>query len=250
MSDWADLDAELSLWRAQGMTPTFWVRDDDVQRPTADLDRLIALCDRADAPLHLAAIPKGLDAGLAPHVNGHPDVWVLQHGFAHINCAPKSERASEFGPSRSLDEITHDLVTGWDILSSSGFDRLLPVFVPPWNRVRDHFVDLLAGLGYQLFSFSDPRETQFPVDGLQQFNIHVDPIRWKEGAKFRGEAKTLWNTIEHLVQRRTQEVDPDEPTGINTHHLQTDAETWAFMERLFPHLTDRGVRWIRLKDYL
>lgn len=250
MSDWSALDDELARWRAAGQVPTLWWRDDDVQAPSGALDRLIALAERAAAPLHLAAIPRGMDRALAAHLQGHAQIRVLQHGFAHINHASAGERASEFGASRAEAAMAADLASGWTMLQDAGLPDLLPVLAAPWNRVGDHLPPLMPALGYRVLSASHPRSRRFPVRGLEQVNIHIDPIRWKGGARFRGETRTLRDLIEHLGQRRTGVVDRDEPTGINTHHLQTCSDTWAFLERLMPHLTDQGVVWLCLKEHL
>jgi hypothetical protein len=119
--------------------------------------------------------------------------------------------------------------------------------VPPWNRIADQAVPLLPGWGYKVLSNFYLRPRPNPVPGLLHFNGHVDPIRWKEGAKFAGTEKTLHVCIEHLQQRRSGETDRDEHTGFVTHHLQTDADTWAFMAAFMERVTHKGAtRWLSL----
>jgi hypothetical protein len=35
--------------------------------------------------------------------------------------------------------------------------------------------------------------------------------------------------VEHLEQRRSGEADPEEPTGILSHHLAMDDDAWRFL---------------------
>ena len=125
--------------------------------------------------------------------------------------------------------------------------NLLPAFAPPWNRIAAETVAHLPALGYRLLSTCHRRESAMPAAGLHQVNIHVDPIRWKGGASFRGTEATLEILVRHLRQRRTGLADPDEPTGLSTHHLQTDEPVWGFLEELLSRLgRDKGAAWVRL----
>ena len=62
-------------------------------------------------------------------------------------------------------------------------------------------------------------------------NTHIDPVAWKTGKRFLGEAESLGMAVAHLRARRLGAVDADEPTGLLTHHLAMDEETWAFTAR-------------------
>lgn len=250
MADWSDLDAELTRWEAAGTVATFWWRDDDVQAPTAALDRLLALARQHDLPLHLAVVPDGLDPALAGRLSVEADVYAMQHGFSHKNHEPKGAGASEVGDHRAIDLQLRDLRDGWHRLRRADLPNLLAVFVPPWNRISDRTVPHLAGLGYLILSASHPRRAASPAPGLMQVNIHVDPIRWKGGARFRGTARILDGICEHLAARRCGTVDRDEPTGLSTHHLQMSDEIWEFVGELLDRLSRRSVRWLRLAELL
>lgn len=246
MATWANLDTELQLWKDAGTAPTFWWRDDDTQAPTPDLDRLIGLAERYNAPLHLAVIPVGIDAGLAPRLVAAPLVYAMQHGFAHINHEPNGLRASEIGDSRDVTLQVADLRSGWQHLLTAQLPNLLPVLVPPWNRVAQKTLPHLPPLGFRMVSAFDGGASAENVSGLRQINAHVDPVRWKTGAEFRGTEKTLAQVLEHLTARRLRHTD--EPTGLLTHHLQTDAATWEFIDALLERL--QGYEWVRLATVL
>jgi hypothetical protein len=42
----------------------------------------------------------------------------------------------------------------------------------------------------------------------------------------------LQNIVAHLRARRLQQVDGEEPTGILTHHLVQDEDSYAFLRQL------------------
>lgn len=251
MATWEDLEAELTLWAKAGERPTFWWRDDDCEAPSDDLDRLIAMAERNEAPLHLAIVPKDIDAGLAGRLAVSPTVYALQHGFAHVNHEPKGTGASEVGIIRDLTLQSEDLREGWRRMVAAGLPNLLPVFVPPWNRIADKTVRILPELGYTVLSDFYCRPDPSPVEGLMYFNAHIDPIRWKEGAKFAGTEKTLDQCVGHLRKRRTGEAERAEPTCFCTHHLQTDEATWDFSGEMMARLTHGGrTRWAALPELM
>jgi hypothetical protein len=251
MATWADLDAELTFWAQAGECPTFWWRDDDTQAPTEDLDRLIGLAEQYHAPLHLAIVPSDIDRGLAARMAASPSVYAMQHGFAHVNHEPKGTGASEVGELRDLELQAEDLREGWRRMLRADLPNLLPVFVPPWNRIADKTVRILPELGYTVLSDFYRRPNPSPVKGLMYFNAHIDPIRWKEGAKFAGTEKTLDQCVGHLRQRRLGEAEREEPTCFCTHHLQTDAATWEFSAELMARLTHgERTRWATMPDLM
>lgn len=246
MATWADLDAELRLWKDAGRSPTFWWRDDDTQAPTAELDRLAGLAERYAAPLHLAVIPAEIDPDLAPRLTASSLVYAMQHGFAHINHEPAGTRASEIGDLRDVTLQVADLREGWRRLLTAKLPNLLPVLVPPWNRVSQKTLPHLAPLGFRMLSAFQGGASADGIAGLRQINAHVDPVCWKNGAEFRGTEKTLAQVVEHLSARRHGQAE--EPTGFLTHHLQTDAATWDFIDQFLDRL--QGYDWVRLSSVL
>ena len=251
MATWSDLDNELKLWRAAGVTPTFWWRDDDTESPTPALDRLLTLAEKHRLPIHLAVIPKNVSSALAHRLARSPDAYVLQHGYAHVNKEPSGARASEVGENRDIRLQLQDLRAGWQCLIRAELPNLLPGFAAPWNRIADKTIAQFPDLGYRMVSACHARKSAHPVPGVTQVNIHFDPIRWKHGPQFRGTEATLAGVVEHLEQRRLGLVDQSEPTGLSTHHLQTDDIVWDFVDQLLDRLTyDGATEWVRLSSLL
>ncbi len=251
MADWSDLERELTLWREAGETPTLWWRDDDTHAPTGPLDRLLATSERYAIPIHLAVIPADIAPDLADRLAGAQGVYVMQHGFAHINHEPKGVGASEIGDHRRMDLQLSDLREGARRLADAALPNTLPALAPPWNRVSDATLPHLAGLDFRLLSQFDARRTAQPARGLMQVNCHIDPIHWKQGARYRGLEPTLDSVVTHLANRRTGRADRAEPTGLLTHHLQSDAGTWAFVDALLDRLSRHDhVRWVSLSSLL
>lgn len=248
MAVWSDLETELKRWHASGETPTLWWRDDDVRAPSPALDRLLGLVRRHDVPLHLAVVPQAIDPALADRLALDPRVITMQHGLAHVNHEPKGAGASEIGDHRDLELQLRDLRDGWQRLNAAGLPNIIAALAPPWNRISEATVPHLAGLGYRILCTSYPRQSRSPADGLMQVNIHVDPIRWKGGARFRGLERTLDGFCEHLRDRRLGRADRDEPTGMLTHHLQTSDDVWEFVNDLLDRMSRQSVRWVRLSD--
>jgi len=227
-TDWDDLARECDAWGKAGRAATWWWRDDDAVEDTAALRTLLEI---SHGPIALAVIPSGLQPSLAPALAGRPDVRVLQHGFAHMNHAQAKERKSEFPDSRDGGAVTADLTAGMDRLRMAFGDRLLPVLTPPWNRIGGSAVARLQSLGYRGLSRYLPRPAEW-VAGLKLVNTHVDVIDWRGNRGFLGESPCLALLAGHLENRRLGQVEPNEPTGLLTHHLVHDPATWRFLEKL------------------
>ena len=241
MTDWDALRQELDLWHAQGRRATIWWRDDDAVRPGPELDRLLGLAGRHRAPLSLAVIPAHAEADLARRLSEQPDdvpaVAVLQHGYAHRNHEAEDRKKCELGAARPVEAVLAELAEGRDRLAALFGARARPILVPPWNRVAAGLLPALPGLGFRGLSTYTPRGARHPAPGLLQVNCHLDPIRWKPTRGFLGEDAALGLLREHLAARRAGRADPQEPSGLLTHHAVHDAALWRFLDRLLGTLS-------------
>ena len=241
MTGWDSLQAELDLWRARNRQATIWWRDDDAVRPGPALDRLLDLASRHDAPLALAVISAAAETALAQSLAGRPQdeapVAVLQHGYAHRNHEPEDRKKYELGPARPAARVLAELVDGRDRLKEVFGTRALPILVPPWNRIAAELLPALPALGFRGLSAYTRRDAAYPAPGLLQVNCHLDPIGWKPARRFLGEGAALDLLCGHLAARREGRADPQEPSGILTHHAVHDEALWRFLDRLLATLS-------------
>lgn len=241
MSSWDDLDRELDAWANSGQTASIWWRDDDAVAPTGQLDRLLTYIDGQRAPLCLAVIPALARPELAAVLARPGTISVLQHGYAHLNHAPPGDKKVELGSHRPLGDILAELAAGRDRLLDLFGPAVLPVLVPPWNRIAAAVAAALPSIGLLAISTYGSR----PAGGIRQVNTHIDIMNWRDGRRFIGEAAAIQLAVGHLAARRRASSDPHEPSGLLTHHLVHDEPAWrfvgAFLNRTLAH---PAVRWL------
>lgn len=251
MASWSDLEAELELWREEGSTATLWWRDDDAAELTPAIERLLGLSAMFEVPVHLAVIPAHLAHSLKTAVAAAPQTRILQHGYAHVDHAPKGEGSWELGRHRPVAFMLTELEQGFARLAALFAHRFLPVLVPPWTRIDAELVPLLPAAGFRALSMEGARPRPFAAPGLKALNAHCDPIKWKGGARFTGTERALDEIVGHLAARRRGLVDRSEPTGLCTHHLAHDEDVWGFVEALVGRtVAHPAARWIGLEGEL
>jgi hypothetical protein len=244
---WQALGEELDLWALEGRRVDFWWRDDDAGAPTPALERLLALSSCSKVPLALAAIPQDFEPEAL--VNAGPQVHVFQHGVDHRNRAGPGEKKTEFAGAEPLEQALLRLRQGRERLEQRAPGRVLPVLVPPWNRLSSP--GLLAALpqagirGLSRYGARPPGVQRPELPLLLEVNTHVDIIDWRGSRGFAGDDVCLQLACRHLQARRAGTAAPDEPTGWLTHHAVHDEAAWSFMDRLFAFVAERGgVHWV------
>lgn len=275
MSGWRRLEDELDAWHRERRTASLWWRDDDAVEPSARLARLLALAAEHGVPLALAVVPARASAGLAACLERTAaSVSVLQHGYDHANHAADAEKPIELSPRRASVAICEELARGRAMLVALFGERAEPVLVPPWNRIGQDLVPALPALGFRGLSMHTSRASRKAAEGLVACNTHVDLLRWKPRREFLGEDAALDLLTGHLRARRnatagpeafaaasgaasgatsgaasglasSRGADPEEPTGLLTHHLVMDEAAWRFVARLGALLSDHpAARWV------
>jgi len=245
----ARLDEELARWEDGGREATFWWRDDDAAAPTARLEPLLALARGHDIPVALAVVPAALGDSLAGALSTAPRCTVVQHGYAHRNYAPAGAKSCELGAERALPIVVEELAAGRDRLRAAFAARFEAVLVPPWNRIDRTVVAALPALGFAGLSTFGPRASRAAAAGVVRCNAHADPIAWREGRRFVGAERALDALLVHLARRREGAVDPDEPTGLLTHHLDFDADAWKFVGELVARTRRHpAARWVDVAE--
>lgn len=230
--DWSPVTHELARWGAAGLILPLWWRDDDAVTATPELERLIALSQAVQVPVHLAVIPQMADASLAARVADTECLIPVAHGWAHQNHAPKDAKKAEFGAGRELSVVARELQDGMARLQVLFGDRLKPMFVPPWNRISAQYYPALTEAGFQSLSTYTPRRNRDAADDLRQINTHLDPIAWHKGRTLIAPDQLVGQLAQLLVDRRCGVADNDEPLGLLTHHLVHDADVWEFTRQM------------------
>ena len=159
----------------------------------------------------------------AARLDDAPRVSLAVHGLAHANHAAAGGKPSEFGTDRPLAVTTADAAEGLRLARERlQATALLPVFVPPWNRLAPDLAAALPDLGY--LGLSSVRGSAVP--GLIRADVAFDPIDWR-GTRSLADPVRLIETL-----CRTIAQDHDRPIGLLTHHLAHDAAIWDFLDAL------------------
>ncbi|MGI9407638.1 MAG: polysaccharide deacetylase family protein [Hyphomicrobiaceae bacterium] len=232
MPAWSDLERELDHWTGDIPAATLWWRDDDAITVTPQFETLIKYATVHDVPVALAVIPSAATSELAAYLKHRQEVAILQHGYSHTNHAPENEKKAEFAAHRPCAAMLDDLVQGARLLGDN-FPTVKPVLVPPWNRICDDVANRLPEIGIPGLSTFRARSDMARIPGLHRVNTHIDIIDWRETRNFTGTEIALADLIAHLQARRAGTVDPEEPTGLLTHHLVHTQECWQFLDHLF-----------------
>ncbi|MCB8836720.1 polysaccharide deacetylase family protein [Aurantimonas sp. VKM B-3413] len=236
--------ARLDALSGEGRTVSLWWRDDDARWSTRALGRLLATAGEARLPLALAVIPEKAEASLAEAIADRPEVAVLLHGWRHANHAPAGEKRAEFGDHRPAAEMAGEIAEGRDRLQGLFGERLLPVFVPPWNRIGTAALAELVRPGLSVLSVYGPARCGGPAE----LNAHLDIMDWRamrglgldELDRLAADALELWSSDTGRSH---------EPLGLLTHHLQHDAGAWYALEHLLEVLAGHPcVRWPQVES--
>ena len=236
---WKPVTDELMQWHKAGLTASLWLRDDDAVEPTSLLDRLIAMTARHRIPLVLAVVPAKTDERLAAHIRSIERVHPCVHGWAHTNHAPPGEKKQELGSHRKKSLVLDELTRGLACLRDLHGERLLPVLVPPWNRIAHDLIGELPGLGFAGLSTFGRKPMPHP-SGLAIANCHVDLIDWKSGGRCRDHVELV---AELAIELERSRLSGRAPVGLLSHHLVSDDKAFGFLDGLFA-ATEGSARWV------
>jgi hypothetical protein len=245
MASWLELSDELDRWYQAGLQATFWWRDDDAADDTPQLDTLLR--HAGAVPLALAVIPELATRRLAEKLSNYDFVVVLQHGWRHVNHA--SSGYNEYPASRAVEEVSQELANGRLVLTALFGLQTIPVFCPPWHGFDSCFLPLLRRNGIIGISRKGPRSAAFAAEGLFVVNVHIAPIKWTDPPSFEGDALYLGQVIDHLSGRRCGLYDAAEPTGLLTHHLAQNDESFAFVSRFVEIVSEHpSATWVDARN--
>jgi hypothetical protein len=246
-ADWSLLSKELRLWAAAGLTPRLWLRDDDAVAPSQELDRLLSLCERYEVPSVLAVIPEPSGEALAHRLKDCELARIAVHGWRHANHALPGEKKQELGSHRPIPDILSELSRGLSKLATLHEGRLLPMLVPPWNRIDPLLLSSLPDIGFRLVSaFSESLVAAVP-DNLIVVNTHLDIMDWS-ARNGRDHASLVVDLMGELRKSRDSNRHP---IGVLTHHRVHDETAWSFLGQLFEMTAlGDGFQWLPGDDLL
>ena len=223
---WQPLREELERWEESGKVARFWLRDDDAVTPSPALERLASTAAQHAVTTVLAVIPARADGALADFVARDPHLRIAVHGWSHANHAPDTEKKQELGAHRPAENILAELTRGLEKLSGQFGHRLLPMLVPPWNRIDTSLLPRLRACGFWTLSVFGPADPRAPI---AMINTHVDLIDWRGDRQGRDWPALIAAIVRELQRRREGR---DEPLGILSHHLVSDDRVFGFVEEL------------------
>jgi len=202
-------------------------RADDIGRVDPQFNRLMRLFKKHQAPLCLAVVPEWLDHArwreMLPYTPDDP-LWCWhQHGRRHTNYEPTGKK-SEFGVSRSKEQIRSDLQQGRDRLQNI-FGRLfVPVFTPPWNRCSTETLEILCELDFKAISRFRGAQPRSPLPDLA-INVDLHTRREKN-------ARQGWDRLLSEFKEAAQSGC----MGIMIHHQRMNDAAFDFLDLLLPIL--------------
>ena len=218
------LRASLDKAAGAGRRIDFWWRDDDAERSSEALDRLLFLARSHDLPLVLAIIPADVQRTLADRVARAPKVAVLQHGWRHLRHNQPDAKKAEFGDDRPLDAMLAEIDAGAARLRALFGDRLLPGFVPPWNRIGPGLAKRLVADRGLVLSTHSPGAPSLPL----RLDTHCDIIAWST-TRSAIPAEEAFGLLADEVERRLARASQG-PIGLLTHHLVHDEAAWRLLD--------------------
>jgi len=245
--DWTLLKAELAVWRRSGLKLPIWWRDDDAAEDTRALRKLQTMSAALKVPVHLAVIPERAKPSLLKFLTKHDNLIPVVHGWQHKNHNSKEQKKSEFGIDR--DGVAIDLETAMTTCRDMFGDRLVPMFVPPWNNFADEHLPLLSRLGYRALSTYTPRTARIATPGVVRINTHIDPIFWRGDGGLVPPETLVVQITGLLADRRIGSADAEEPLGVLTHHLAQDAAVWSFTRACIEVLLAGGAEPVNLSTW-
>jgi hypothetical protein len=232
---WQPLQTELDRWGEAGRQVRLWLRDDDAIAPSPALDRLAGLGERFDLPVLLAVIPMLAEPALAGALRSMPSLQPCQHGCWHRNHAAEGAKKSEFGALRAVDDISAEIDLARRRLEELVGEAVLPIFVPPWNRIDPGHAALLPKLGFSGLSCFRGY-TLVPAGGPRLGNTDLDVMDW--GSRTGRQPDDLIAEACRLLAAKRAIPAPDgDAFGVLMHHRDHDATAWGFLDAFLARAT-------------
>ncbi len=240
------LAATLDAIGDAGGTVELWWRDDDLERPSPELDGMLDELAAVGVAPALAAVPGRLVPEAVAALESS-SARLLPHGWLHADHAGPGAKKSEFGPERPVEIRLGEIADGRRRLAVLAGDRALPCLVPPWNRIGDDLLDRLGGTGIIALSGFAPWGRRPDPAAVPRLDTHVDLIDWR-GGRAALDAAAVADALDQRIRGAAgdrHESRVDGPIGILSHHRVTDPAAWRGWRPLLAALAAHpAVRWL------
>ncbi len=208
---------------------TVFFRDDDLGWEHPRFRRLLDLFMEVGCKLNAEAIPLVVGAVCRPgdFAAARRHLEVHAHGYRHANHRLTGKKA-EFGAGRRPDVVQRELAEAGCRASELFGDLYFPAFTPPWNRIDDTFIPLLAAVGFKVLSRDGPARASTTLVELNVgLDLHTD-------RKHPGRGVDDW----------LQAVERSDASclGIMLHHGCMEEADFGRLGDLLRELNGRGVR--------
>jgi len=230
---WSAFAEELDLWSPGSIR--LWLRDDDAVAPSAALDRLAGLSERLSLPVLLAVIPMLAEPALAHVLQTTPSLLPCQHGCWHRDHAPAGAKKSEFGAEREPQAVRAEIILARQRLGELFGSSLLPIFVPPWNRIDRTLAAALPEMGFSGLSCFRGF-TLGQNGGPVLANTDIDIMDWHGGRIGRSTEALAAEIAAQLAARRRQGEPRSCTLGLLLHHRDHDETAWSALDALLSRL--------------
>jgi hypothetical protein len=215
---------------------SFWWRDDDVggdgwnilrrMEHERRLEDMLALLARYGIPAVFAVVPYKLrlySSGQIKLLKKY-GAYAAMHGICHRNNAKPGCNASEFPSGCDVEAAVSKILKHKRELEEIFGDRMLPIFVPPWNTLCGELEARLRASGFSAVSKYNRPACEHADD-----NVDVDFIDWQK-RDLRGERDILADLIALLRN------DDIRVIGLMNHHKVVTRRGSIFFDKLFSTL--------------
>lgn len=214
-----------------------WWRDDDVSAVgsrlrlisnltyAVRLDKILALVTKYAIPSYFAVIPHNFSSrgGKQIRLLKKYGVNIALHGITHMNNS-SSNISSEFPDDCNLEATAKVIQNYREEFSGIFANKLLPIFVPPWNNISPKLEKKLLDTGFTAISKMNTANTEYSAD-----NVDIDVVDWST-RELREESAIL-NDIIFLINSGRKRI------GIMNHHKVIHGRGFIFFDNLFKVLT-------------
>lgn len=225
----------------------FWWRDDDVRakktnlfdlgywKYTYRLEKIMSLLKKYNIPSIFGVVPHNFyEYGnkLIKLLKKY-NVFISVHGIKHINNSKNSNMPlSEFPDGCDIEENLKIILENQKKFKAIFEDKLLPVFIPPYNHMCAELKNSLLEAGFTAVSTSNSFHSEHC-----KYNVDFDFINWQE-LRLKDDDLILKEII-NLINSGIKVI------GINSHHPRIKGKGFKFFNKFFKTTKKfNNVKWI------